>query len=382
MVIIEFYIANLVYIFGNTIIRIIKWGLFGSGFPVNPQNVLIFRTGHLGDTFCAIPAMKAVKKRFPNTRFIFITAKQTPNLPHPIDVLKEVIEFDEIFTYEPISLKNLRGLSKLISYLRDRKPDLLIYLGQNSSSLFTLIRDMFFFRVAGCRSVCGFQWTKHRLFPLAQRRYRVFDKEVERLMKLVEPSGVHCEISWDIPRVPLNFNWPQFLNSRPIIAVHPTAKFRVKHWPFERFLEVISILHERYNAFFIVVGGNEAKAEAEALVEKFGVDALNLAGKTTFLQLAEVLRRCNLLISCDSGPIHVAAAVGTPAVGIYTARDYPGCWYPWGEQHIILRKDLPCQICLKTECETMDCIKGISADEVLKACGVVLERPRTYVKVK
>ena len=376
---IESYIANLTYICGNTILRILKWCLFGSGFPASPQNILIFRTGNLGDTFCAIPAMKAAKKRFPNSRFIFMTAKQTPNLPHPIEVLKGTIKFDEVFIYEPISLKTLRGLSKLISYLRGRKPDLLIYLGQSNASLLTLIRDMFFFRVAGCRSSCGFRWMKHRLFPLAQRHYRVFDGEVDRLMKLVEPLGVHCEVSWDIPKVPLNLDWTKSLNSRPIIAIHPTAKFPVKRWPLDRFIKVGKILQEKYNCLIVIVGGEETKKEAEEIETMAGRNVLNLAGKTTFLQLAEVLKRCDFLISNDSGPVHVAAAVKTPVVGIYSSRDYPECWHPWGNQHIILRKDLFCQACLKTECDTMDCVKLISIDEVLNACGQILKNDNKVV---
>jgi ADP-heptose:LPS heptosyltransferase len=350
--------------------------LFRSGFPANPLNVLILRTGNLGDTVCAVPAIKAVKERFPKSRFIFMTAQKAANLPHTVEVLKGLVEFDEVFTYDVASLKNLRYLYGLIGQLRSKKLCLVIYLGQSSAPFSRFLRDMFFFRVAGCKSICGFRWTKHWLFSLAQSRYRFFDREVDRLMKLVEPLGVSREVSWDIPSVPLNFDMPKFLDSRPVIAIHPTAKFPVNRWPLECFLEVSRALKGRCTPFFVVVGGSNAETEAEALVKTIKNDVLNLAGKTTFLQLAEVLRQCNLLISCDSGPVHVAAAVGTPVVGIYTARDYPECWYPWGEQHIVLRKDPLCQARYKTECDTMDCIKNITVDDVLMACDDILKKNR------
>lgn len=369
---IEYYIANIVYIYGNIILTILKISLFGKSFPANPKNILILRTGNLGDTICAIPAMKAVKKRFPSSRFIFMTAAETGNLPHTVEVLKGLIEFNEIFIYDPATLRNLRYFSKVASQLRSKKLDLVVYLSQSSNTFSRLLRDMLFFRIVGCKSACGFQWTKHWLFSLAQSRYRIFYREVDRLMKLVEPLGVSRKASWDIPRVPINFNWSTFLNSRPVIAIHPTSKFPVNRWPLEYFLEISSLLKNRCNAFLIMVGDDEAKTEAEELIEKLEGNVLNLTGKTTFLQLAEVLKNCNLLISCDSGPVHVAAAVGTPVVGVYTARDYPECWYPWGKQHIILKKDILCQACLKTECETMDCIKGITPEEVLKACDQIL----------
>ena len=369
----QYLIARLIYVLGNGLLQAINRILFIRKSTKDPRNILIFRTGNLGDTFCAIPAMKAVKKRFPHSRLIYMTAKQKSNHPHPIEVLKGIIEFDEVVIYEPASLKSLRYLSQLIRQLNTKKLDMVIYLSQSSSPLYRLIRDMFFFKLAGCKNVCGFQWTKHRFFSLSQCYYKSFNREVDRLMKILEPLGAHYEVSWDIPKVPLNLNWPKPLDSRPVIAIHPTAKFPAKRWPFERFLELSNALSQRYNAFFIVVGGSETRTEAEALVGQLATDALNLAGKTTFLQLAEVLRRCNLLISCDSGPIHVAAAAGTPVIGIYSGRDYPECWYPWGNQHIILRKDIFCQACLKTECDTMDCVKMISIDEVLNACGQILE---------
>ncbi|MFQ5964081.1 MAG: glycosyltransferase family 9 protein [Candidatus Scalinduaceae bacterium] len=373
---IEYYISNLVYVLGNGILKLLRLSLFGNSFPDNPQNILILRKGNLGDTICAVPAMKAVKKRFPSSRFIFMTAEKTGNFPHTVEVLKGLIEFNEIFIYDPTALKNLRYFSKVVSQLRSKKLDLVVYLSQSSNTFSWLLRDLLFFRIVGCKSACGFQWTKHWLFSLAQRRYRIFYREVDRLMKLVEPLGVSRKVSWDIPRVPLNFDLPKSLDSRPVIVIHPTAKFPVKRWPLERFLEVCRDLKKRCNPFFVVVGGSDAETNAEALVKTLKNDVLSLTGKTTFLQLAEVLRQCDLLVSCDSGPVHVAAAVGTPVVGIYSARDYPQCWYPWGEQHIVLRKDPHCQARYKNECETMDCINDITVDEVLKACDDILKKNR------
>ena len=104
-----------------------------------------------------------------------------------------------------------------------------------------------------------------------------------------------------------------------------------------------------------------------------GDRVINLCGKTNFIELADLLRRCDLLISADSGPVHVAAAVDTPVVGLYSARDYPGFWYPYGSDHIVLRKDLPCQTCFLTECTTMRCMDEITVDDVVEACQAVLE---------
>lgn len=84
---------------------------------------------------------------------------------------------------------------------------------------------------------------------------------------------------------------------------------------------------------------------------------------------AEILRRCNLLVGNDCGPVHLAAAVGTPAVEIYSSRDYSGAWHPWGGNHTVLRNDsVPCRFCFKTECKTMECINSITVEDIVEAC--------------
>jgi len=372
---IQYFFANAIYAMGNTVLRLIGFILFRDKTDRDFKNILIFRTGNLGDTFCAIPAMKLVKERFPDARFIFMTSEGLPNLPHPVDVLNGLLEFDEIYLYKPTALKNLKYLFKVVGQIRRKNVDLIVYLSQYDASLPRFIRDILFFRMTGCKSICGFQWTKHRLFAAAQYRYRKFDREVYRHVKLLSPLGVSDKISWDIPEVLLNINPSSFTtsNSRTVIAIHPGAKFPVNHWPVERFLEVAFALKKAYNPFFIVVGGSDIKESAGIIAQSMKNDILDLSGKTSFLDLAGILRQCDLLISNDSGPVHVAAAVGTPVVGIYTARDFPECWYPWGKQHIILRKDISCQICLKTECQTMDCIKSILPEEVIAACDQILK---------
>jgi len=89
---------------------------------------------------------------------------------------------------------------------------------------------------------------------------------------------------------------------------------------------------------------------------------------------AEVISRCNLLISNDCGPAHLAAAVGTPVIGIYSFRNFPGAWHPWGNHHTVLRNDtLPCRFCFLTECETKECINSITAEQVVEVCKEYLE---------
>ncbi|HIC90658.1 MAG TPA: hypothetical protein EYP21_01060 [Syntrophaceae bacterium] len=71
--------------------------------------------------------------------------------------------------------------------------------------------------------------------------------------------------------------------------------------------------------------------------------------------------------------MQLAEAVGTPVVAIFSARDFPGKWYPYGEKHRVIRKSIECEVCYKEECEHISCLKSISVEEVLEACDKVIQ---------
>lgn len=357
----------------NFLLRRFERVLFRRFFR-DPQTILIFRTGYLGDTLCAIPAMKGVQRQFPKARLLFMTNLVTGQFPFPKDVLEKIIEFDEVIAYDPARIYESGYLKTINADLKRKKIDLLVYLGQSNASFLKLLRDMIFFRIAGCKSACGFRVNAHRIFALAQRAHRSFDTESLRLMKLVEPLGIAPDMTWSLPQMPFDAASRLDHSDKPVIAIHPSAKYAVKRWPIERFIQVAKHLQSHDNALIVIIGGMDTKAEAESLLKTLEKDrALDLTGQTSFLETAEVLRRCNFLLSNDSGPVHIAAAVNTPVVGIYSARDFPNAWYPWGKEHHVFRKDVDCQICFLEECPVMTCIKNITVDEVIAACDQLLE---------
>jgi ADP-heptose:LPS heptosyltransferase len=165
----------------------------------------------------------------------------------------------------------------------------------------------------------------------------------------------------------------QDFTNRLKIVIHPGAKFPVNRWPRGKFLGLVRMLIENLNAFVILVGGKDTSQTCSFIEADVKSNILNLCGKTSIAQTAEIILRSKILVSGDSGPLHLSEAVGTAAVGIYTARDYPNCWYPWSNKSVILRHDVKCQVCFKTNCETRECIDGITVEEVFAACKKICE---------
>jgi heptosyltransferase-2 len=152
----------------------------------------------------------------------------------------------------------------------------------------------------------------------------------------------------------------------PWIGINPGATYgAAKQWFPDRFIELGKTLGRR--ARLVVVGG-PAEAELGEKVAR-GVGGLSIAGRTSVLELAAALARCSLFVTNDTGPMHVADAVGTPMVAIFGPTD----WIvtpPFGNSHTIVRHDIECSPCLKRVCPLghHDCMKRLQVSQVLQAC--------------
>lgn len=159
-----------------------------------------------------------------------------------------------------------------------------------------------------------------------------------------------------------------FADGERMIAFAPVSRWPTKNWPAERFGELARILLGRDESLRVVIIGGKGDVEVgQKIVEMSGFPerTSNLCGKTSIAESFSVLARCERLIANDTGPVHMAAAVGTKCVVLFgpTRPDWTG---PYGEGHTIIMRDLPCQPCLKRRCRRGDgaCLTSITAAEV------------------
>jgi ADP-heptose:LPS heptosyltransferase/glycosyltransferase involved in cell wall biosynthesis len=151
------------------------------------------------------------------------------------------------------------------------------------------------------------------------------------------------------------------LKASPFVAIAPGAAWTFRRWPEDRFIALGRWLQEDYGATIIILAARSEIALTRR-IERGLVrsQTVNLAGRTTIMQMAAVLRRCRLFIGNDSGPVHLAAGVAVPVVGFYGPGEYER-FRPWGAQHEAIRVGLPCSPCSQ-DCAFNDprCIRGIS----------------------
>ena len=163
-----------------------------------------------------------------------------------------------------------------------------------------------------------------------------------------------------------------------VIAIHPYSTVPAKCWDKKNFAYVADELKLRFSAKVAIIGSAQEGGSAIQLIALSKYPLLNLCGKFTLKQLAAFLQRSSLLISNDSGPMHIGAAMGTPTVAIF-GRNIPGVspkrWGPWGNEHTVLYKDPGCNPCFDRNCPyKFKCLTAITPEEVIKAARKLLIR--------
>ena len=153
-------------------------------------------------------------------------------------------------------------------------------------------------------------------------------------------------------------------NSKLLVAINPVAKWDSKQWDNLRFAELADQLVNQYEASVVFTGSQPDHRIIQDIITRMQTKATNLAGKTTLIALAALYEKTDLVVSTDTGPMHIAAAQGTPVVALF-GPTAPWRTGPFGSDHQIIRADLECNPCFKRQCETLDCMEKISVEQVL-----------------
>jgi ADP-heptose:LPS heptosyltransferase len=288
---------------------------------------------------------------------------------------------DEILEYYPREVSLPRSAIAFLRRIRSYRFDVFIELCNDVSLLRTLVRNMLFVRLAGAEWAGGWSINTLRIALQQQSEYIDFPNEVERLVKDVERIGISTVgISYAFPLAAAQERRASAILSScglpdevRMVAIAPGAKRPGSRWPAERFIEVgRRMAGNGYK--ILLLGTDEEWALAEAIRREIGGTCVNLAGTTDIPTMASILKRCLLLICNDSGPQHVASAVGTPCVAISSFWHLRGKWHAHHPRSVVLQKMVPCHTCFKYDCPNENlCLTEIAASEAAAAALVILD---------
>ena len=364
---------------------------------MNSGRVLVFRIGSLGDTIVSLPAMWAAKDFYSNAHFTLLCDQQSSSrMVLAADLLRGSGLFDDYLTY-PVDASAGRwekalSHAKLLWTIRRQKFDTLIYLAPSARTPAQVDRDRRFFRLAGITRTYGM--TGEFGHPPEIHPLPTLPTEAELLLARLRDGGMKVP-SPAVARVDLGINaldeaefeaWLERQphdGGRPWVGVGPGSKMPAKIWPGERFAEVLSGLIAKYDVWPVIFGGKEDLEVGKLLIDRLGRGTI-AAGGLGLRSAAVGLSRCRLYLGNDTGTMHIAATVKTPCVAIFSARTFPGLWYPYGNNHRVIRHQVTCEGCELVVCvkEKMRCLMGIDPSEVLIACERAMDssEPSTYDK--
>jgi len=302
------------------------------------------------------------------------------------DLVTQTGIFDRILTYPRATglLRKFWSCSQLAFRLRHLRFDTLVYLAPIARSEPQIHRDRRFFRACGIRRFIGMDYV-FRPPPRADGRpLPELPREVDLLLDRLRRSGIPVPppgrarldlalTEADEARLDALLADKAIDHSRPWVAVGPGSKMPAKRWPEDRYGAVVKRLIDRYSVWPVVFGGPEDHACAERLIASWG-EGTNAAG-WPIRAAAAALGRCRLYLGNDTGTMHLAASAGTRCVAVFSARDYPGRWYPYGAGHKVLRKRAPCEGCMLADCvdRKMECMRSIAVEDVSAACCEMLD---------
>jgi heptosyltransferase-2 len=296
------------------------------------KNILILRNDRFGEFLLNIPALRALRESFRDATIIAVVSPYVKELAQNISYVDEIIEWTQ-------EAHGLREKLYLISSLKKRKIDIAVML--NPSKELNIITYLSGIPVrVGYNRKCGFLLT-HRI---KDEKHLGFKHEVEYNLELVSLVGAKTQDRSLFLEIN---NDTQFLKkfgldiSNNLIALHPWTSDPIKQWPTESFLELANKLLAIPSVKLVIIGGKEEVNKSRELFNKLDNRLIDLTGRTSLVQLGSVLKKCRLLVSCDSGPVHLATSVGTKVLAIFR-NDIPGKtakrWGPWGKGHLVIEK--------------------------------------------
>lgn len=352
-------------------------------FVKNFKNILVYRIGHLGDTLVSLPTFWAIRKSFPNAQLTLLTNANSKNPNHVLarDILPENGLFDHWLTYpsETEKFQTLLAVGKLFLKLKQRKFDAVIYLTTRNRTVEQIKRDVLFFRLAGIKNIIGTKYSLQNLLdPNVLRPLPVIESEKDFLLKCFfaetetnyKPYDFLPDLKLTAEEILISKKWLEancgkYLHNNQLLAVAPSGKWESKIWFENSFAEVVEKLIELENVFPIIFGGLEDREKGNRLIKTWGRGA-NAAGELNIRQAAGALAECRIYLGNDTGTMHLAAAVGTPCVAIFSAIDWAGRWTPFGDKNKILREVVPCEGCLSSICKfDNQCLTAIKAEQVI-----------------
>jgi lipopolysaccharide heptosyltransferase II len=334
------------------------------------SKILIVRTDRIGDVILTLPMAQVIKQFFPSSRVAMLIQRYTSELVEDSHVVDRILYYDDG--------KHQLPFFHLVSTLRTEKFDVVFHTHPR-------FRLALMTWIAGIRQRVGtgYRWYSF-LFNRKVYEHRKDAKyhELEYNLHLLEAIGISVangSVSPQLEIKPFAVQKVQAVldsfgvrKTNQLVILHPGSGNSARDWRKEKFAELASQLRNIPSVKVIITGGKKEHALVDEVTNMAGKDVLKIVDKLNLHEYAALLKRSALFIANSTGPIHIAAAVGTPVIGLYPQVTPLSAnrWGPYTDKKTIFTpagKPADCNKCVKKHYLACECMDSISVEDVYRA---------------
>lgn len=346
------------------------------------MNILIVKLSAIGDVIHTLPALNAIRKAYPEARITWLVEEAAHGLVegHPaldrVLVSKRKRWLKELSS--PSRLNAIKDIYKFIKELRDTRYDLIL-------DFQALLKSGILIALARGKRKIGFgKGLEHMEYSYLLLNERVPAVSMEyhalsRGLMLLDAVGIPTtEVEYKLPvsdrdRQKLDdlLQRHGVVNPGRFVVINPAAKWESKLWSNRKFAQLADRIIAQYDAEVVFTGSFEDRRTIHQIKADMGAPAVNLAGETTLKMLAALYAKAHVVVSTDTGPMHLAVAAGTPVVALF-GPTAPWRTGPYGSGHQVVTAGKACGPCFKRHCQTCDCMAQISVDQVFDAVSKII----------
>ena len=359
---------NAVEILNLIVSAAVQWLFYPKRLPKDfvPKRILVIKLDHLGDVILATPVFSNLRQVYPNAELHALTGRWSRVILERHPDVRTIFDYNSPAFRRTGQSTSLKQAFQLYRELRRQKYDLIVELrGDWRTTWFAFLR-----------------LTPQRLSRAAlqiENKFRLSrfsgTHETTRNLDVLRRAGIPTPLQTATFSVTTeDEKWASdFLATYkidkqcPLVAIHPGSPIPLKRWLPERYAELADWLIARKGTQVLFVGVKDEFPIITEIQQLMQRASINIAGETTLTQLASILLSCNVFIGNDSGPMHLAAAVGTPTIGLYGPGD-PTRFAPIGVACQTIRRKFDCPPCLGTTCRfgKDGCMSQIQVTDVIQ----------------
>lgn len=347
--------------------------------------ILIVKLSAIGDVVHTLPALNALRQNYPRAHITWLVEEAAADLIIGHSALDRVLVSRRKTWIDglrgPQWRNHLRQIVAFVRGLRETRYDMIFdfQASLKGAALIALAR--------GKRKIGFDRGLEHQeLSYLAlNERIAAISMEVHALtrgLKLLSAMGIEYHaIDYKLPISAHHAQQAEQLlvdhglpNKKPFVVVNPMAKWETKLWNQDRLAQLADAIVDRFSLPVVMTGGKGDQGAIKNITMRMKRPAVDLSGHTDLVTLAAVLRNAVAMVTTDTGPMHMAAAVKTPTVALF-GPTAPWRTGPFGPEHRIVRVDMDCSPCFKRQCtDSAACMQAISVNEVLSAIAELLDK--------